>query len=243
MASFKEILRFSEEELLQLLYKFNMLEGNAEDKAELIATQLKLREAQLVCAVGFNKSVKKLPEIASILGFENYDGLVNSRNEFFTMDIYKLLTLDNILSIYSIVKNDIENKQIMEYLLSTRLETIEKRIEETVNSLIIDKYKEEMRAIYSDAIVGIDFVETRLDKADSGFRALINEVTLIVENKIIPVGDVFFRDSILPQEKRKLLDKGLIPRELIESRLEDPEISDLEKKILYDHLKLHREKE
>ena len=241
MASFKEILNFTEEELLQLLYKFNMSEVSIEDKAEAIGIQLKLREAQLVCALGFNKSVKELPEIAPILGFENYDGLVNARNEFFIVDIYKLLTLDNILSIYSVVKNDIENKQIMEYLLSSRLETIEKRIEETVNSLIIDKYKEEMRAIYSDTIVGIDFVETRLNKSDSGFRALLNEVTLIVENKIIPAGDVFFRDTILPQEKRKLLAKGLIPRELIETRLNDTDISDLEKKILYDHLKLNRE--
>lgn len=241
MASFKEILNYSEEELLQLLYKFNQSEGINEDKAEAIAIQLKLREAQLVCAIGFNKSVKKLPEIATILGFKNHDSLVNSRNEFFTIDIYKLLTLDNILSIYSIVKNDIDNKQIMEYLLSNRLESIEKRIEETVNSLIIDKYKEEMRAIYSDGIVGIDFVETRLNKSDSGFRALLNEVTLIVENKIIPAGDVFFRESILPQEKRKLLDKGLIPRDLIETRLSDSKISDVEKKILYDHLKLNRE--
>ncbi len=241
MASFKEILNYSEEELLQLLYKFNQSEGINEDKAEAIAIQLKLREAQLVCAIGFNKSVKKLPEIATILGFKNHNSLVNSRNEFFTIDIYKLLTLDNILSIYSIVKNDIDNKQIMEYLLSNRLESIEKRIEETVNSLIIDKYKEEMRAIYSDGIVGIDFVETRLNKSDSGFRALLNEVTLIVENKIIPAGDVFFRESILPQEKRKLLDKGLIPRDLIETRLSDSKISDVEKKILYDHLKLNRE--
>lgn len=241
MASFKEILNFSEEELLQLLYKFNTSEETIEDQAEMIAIQLKLREAQLVCAIGFNKSVRKLPEIAPILGFKNYDSLVNARNEFFTMDTYKLLSLDNILSIYSIVKNDVKNKQIMEYLLSSRLETIEKRIEETVNSLIIDKYKEEMRAIYSDGIVGIDFVETRLDKSDSGFRALLNEVTLIVENKIIPAGDVFFRETILPQEKRKLLNKGLIPRNLIETRLSDPNISDVEKKILYDHLKMNRE--
>ena len=241
MASFKEILNFSEEELLQLLYKFNVSEKIIEDKAEAIAIRLKLREAQLVCAVGFNKSVRKLPEIAPILGFENYDSLANARNSFFTMDIYKLLTLDNILSIYAIVRDDVKNKQIMEYLLSSRLETIEKRIEETVNSLIIDKYKEEMRAIYSDGVVGIDFVETRLDKSDSGFRALLNEITLIVENKILPVGDVFFRETVLPQEKRKLLDKGLIPRDLIETRLCDPNITDVEKKILYDHLKMNRE--
>ena len=241
MASFKEILRYSDVELLQLFYKYGDANKVDEDKTETIAIDLKLREAQLVCAVGFNKTLKTLPELPAILGFENYDSLVNLRNEFFTTDIYKLLTLDNVLSIYSNIKDDIKNKQIMEYLLASRLETIEKRIEETVNSLIIEKYKEEMRAIYSDEIVSIDFVETRLDKSDSGFRALLNEVTLIVENKIIPAGDVFFRETVLPQEKRKLLDKGLIPRELIEARLSDPNIADVEKKILYDHLKLNRD--
>jgi len=241
MASFKEILNSNEEELLQLLYKFNASAESSEDKAEAIGMKLKLREAQLVCAIGFNESTRNLPEIPPILGFDNYDALLNSRNEFFTTDIYKLVSLDNILSIYSVVKNDIDNKQIIEYLLSNRLMSIEKRIDETVNSLIIDKYKEEMRAIYSDGIVGIDFVENRLEVSDSGFRALLNEVTLIVENKIIPVGELFFRDSILPQEKRKLLNKGLIPRSLIETRLEDPNISDVEKKILYDYMKLHRE--
>ena len=240
MASFKVILRYSDVELLQMFYKYGDSNKVDEAKTETIAIDLKLREAQLVCAVGFNKSIKTLPELPAILGFEGYDSLVNLRNEFFTTDIYKLLPLDNILSIYSNMKDDIKSKQIMEYLLATRLETIEKRIEETVNSLIIEKYKEEMRAIYSDGIVGIDFVETRLDKSDSGFRALLNEVTLIVENKIIPAGDVFFREKILPQEKRKLLNKGLIQRELIEARLSDSNITDVEKKILYDHLKLNR---
>ena len=98
-----------------------------------------------------------------------------------------------------------------------------------------------MRAIYSDEIVGIDFVETRLDKSDSGFRALLNEVTLIAENKIIPIGDIFFRDTILPQEKKKLLDKGLIPKNLIDTRLGDPAITDIEKKVLYDYIKLNRD--
>ena len=213
MASFKEILHFSDVELLQLFYKYGNANKVGEDRTEMIAIDLKLREAQLVCAVGFNKTLKTLPELPAILGFESYDNLVNLRNEFFTTDIYKLITLDNILSIYSNMKDDLKSKQIMEYLLASRLETIEKRIEETVNSLIIEKYKEEMRAIYSDEIVSIDFVETRLDKSDSGFRALLNEVTLIVEHKIIPAGDIFFRETILPQEKRKLLDKGLIRRE------------------------------
>lgn len=241
MASFKEIINSSGEELLQVLYKYSANTEANEDKAEAIAKQLKLREAQLVCAIGFNAYVRDFPEIPLILGFENSDGLLNARNEFFTSDIYKLVSLDNILSIYSVVKNDGPNKQIIEYLLPNRLKSIEVRIDETVNSLIIDKYKEEMRAIYSDGIVGIDFVENRLEACDSGFRALLNEVTLIVENKIIPVGEIFFRDSILPQEKRKLLSKGLIPKSLIETRLQDPKIADVEKKILYDYMKLNRD--
>jgi len=104
MASFKEILNSNEEELLQLLYKFNVSAEINEDKAEAIGMKLKLREAQLICAIGFNESTRNLPEIPPVLGFDNYDALLNSRNEFFTTDIYKLITLDNILSIYSVVK-------------------------------------------------------------------------------------------------------------------------------------------
>ncbi len=237
MASFKAILRYSEEELLQLLYKFNVSDKPDAEKAEAIALQLKLREAQLICAIGFNSHLPNLTEIPPILGFESYDTFVNARNEVFTNDIYKLLTLDNILSIYANIKDNPSTRQIMEYLLSSRLKTIEKRIDETVNSLIIDKYKEEMRGIYSDEVVSIDFVEKRLEQSDSGFRALINEVSLIVESKIIPAGDIFFRDTILPQEKKKLLNKGLIPKTLIEMRLGDPNITAIEKKILYDYIK------
>ncbi len=241
MASFKAILGYSEEQLLQLLYKFNVTDASDDEKAEAIAMKLKLREAQLICAIGFNKHLPQLPEIPPILGYQNSDDLINDRNEYFTTDIYKLLTLDNILSVYASIRENIEMRQIMEYLLSRRLGNIEKRIDETVNSLIIDKYKEEMRSIYSDEIVSIDFVENRLEQSDSGFRALLNEVTLIVESKIIPAGDIFFRNSILPQEKKKLLDKGLIPKTLIEMRLGDPNISAVEKKILYDYVKTHPE--
>ncbi|MEE8321340.1 MAG: hypothetical protein V3R68_05810 [Gammaproteobacteria bacterium] len=241
MISFDELINATEEELIQILYKFNISEClDSDDKPTLIAGKLGLRTAQLVCSVGFNPNIRNLPEVPQILGYENFDALAQIRNEFFISDIYKKLTLANLLSIYNIVKNDPDNQQIMQYLLTSRLETIEGRIEETVNSMIIEKYKEEMRAIYSDGIANIDFAEERLNKTDSGFRALINEVAIIIETKVIPAGEIFFRDTILPEEKRKLLDRGLIPRELVEARLEDDTITDQEKKMLYDHLKMNR---
>ena len=128
----------------------------------------------------------------------------------------------------------------MQYLLKRRLINIERQIEATVNSLIIEKYKAEMRAVYNDGIADIEFAEERLNTRDSGFRALLNEVCIIIESKLIPAGDIFFRDTILPQEKHKILSKGLMPRDLIQTRLEDENISQEEKQILYDYLRQTR---
>ena len=237
MASFKAILRNEPEELLQLLYKFSVSKTDENRKAETIARQLKLKPAQLTCAIGFNPQFPDLSELPPILDFTSSAELIQARNEYFINDIYKQLTLDNVLSIYASFAGNNDMQQVLEYLLARRLKNIEKRIDETVNSNIIDRYKEEMRSIYSDNIVSIDFVEKRLEHADSGFRALLNEVSLIVDNKLIPAGDIFFRDTILPQEKKKLLDKGLIPAKLIATRLGDPTISKAEKKLLTEYAK------
>ncbi|MDX1519020.1 MAG: hypothetical protein R3318_02775 [Gammaproteobacteria bacterium] len=238
MASFNEILSAPEEDLVRTFFNFRG-EQLTEDtpRITLISQNLKLRTAQLVCALGFNSHVKNLVEVMPILGYASIDDLVSERNDYFINDIYKKLTLENILAIYTAVKNNDDFLQVMPYLIKNRLKTIESRIEATVNSLIIDKYKAEMRAIYSERIVSIDFAEERLDNVDSGFRALLNEVTIITESKLIPVGDIFFRESVLPEEKRKLLNKGLIPDELIEARLEDENASPEEKHMLYEYLK------
>lgn len=237
MASFKAILRNDPEELIQLLYRFSDSKTGVDERTENIARHLKLKPAQLICAIGFNPRFPELSEIPPILGYQTSAGLIQARNEFFINDIYKQLTLDNVLSIYASIIDNSDMQQVLEYLLERRLKNIEKRIDETVNSLIIDKYKEEMRGIYSDDVVSIDFVEKRLEDADSGFRALLNEVSLIVERKLIPAGDIFFRDTILPQEKKKLLDKGMIPAKLITMRLSDPKISRAEKKLLNEYAK------
>ena len=60
----------------------------------------------------------------------------------------------------------------------------------------------------------------------------------IVESRLIPVGDIFFRASILPEEKRRLIIRGLIPREIVEARLADAKISEQERYVLEDQLKL-----
>ena len=240
MSIFNEIITAEEEALLQQFYKHanNTISGN---RLAALAKKFKLHPEQLHCSVGFNPNARYLPEILPILGFATYNELVQERNQIFTSDIYKRLSLDNVLKIYDVIKNDAETLEVMQYLLRTRLERVESRIEATVNSLVIDKYKAEIRAIYNGGIASIEFAEERLNRSNSGFRALVNEVSVIVESRMIPAGEIFFRDSILPEEKRKLVNKGLIPRELIQSRINDESIMNEEKKVLQEYMRTHRD--
>jgi len=242
MSMFNNILTGAEEDLVKIFYNFRT-KDDSEDKKNnltLAAKKFRLNPEQLVFALGFNQKTRELEEIFTSLGYMNLEELTKERNELYINDIYQKISLENILTLYSIVRNDNEMLQVMQYLLKNRLENIESRIEATVNSLIIEKYKAEMKAVYADKIADIDFADERLNNTESGFRALLNEACIITESRLIPAGDIFFRETILPEEKRKLLSKNLIPVELVESRLEDANISQQEKQMLNDYLTLNR---
>ena len=243
MASFNDLLRAPAEDLVRALHAFHSRTRKRKRSPANIAKGLNLTNGQLMCGIGFNSEVRDSIEIVSLLGFERFADIEERRNEYFAKDIYRRLTLDNILAIYEVVKKDHEAMQSMQYLLHRRLESIEANIETTVNSLTIEKYKAEIRAIYSDGIATIDFAKERLQQMDNGFRSLVNEVSMITENKLIPVGEVFFMDTILPEEKRRLLNQGLIPMELVENRLQDDSISDQENRILREHMRDQKKQE
>ena len=243
MTSFREILTASGEELDKIFHVHEYAgktPGNREE-IEKITKNLKLSSAQVILAIGFNPNSTNLKEIPLILGYKSIDEIINERNNLFINDIYRKISLENILTLYSTVKDHPEILRVMQYMIESRLQSIESRIEETVNSVLIEKYKAEIKSIYLDNIASIDFAEKRLDKIDSGFRALLNEVSTITESKLIPAGDIFFRDTILPEEKRKLLNKGLIPLELVHARLEDESISHRERKMLQDYIQMKKQ--
>jgi len=237
---FNNILTGAEEDLVKIFYNFRTKDDSEDKKDNLIlaAKKFKLNPEQLVFALGFNQKTRELEEIFTSLGYMNLEELTKERNELYINDVYQKISLENILVLYSTIRNNNEMLQVMQYLLKNRLENIESRIEATVNSLIIERYKVEMKAVYADKIADIDFADERLNNAESGFRALLNEACIITESRLIPAGDIFFRETILPEEKRKLLSKNLIPVELVESRLQDTNISQQEKQILNDYLTL-----
>lgn len=240
MSVFEQILAAPAEELLKLVFKAAAARDREAQgsRSREVARRLGLTHAQLLCAVGFNPNIRELPDVATILGFPGYDALARARDEYFTNDVYSRLGIKDVLAIYAQVARDAQHQQVMQYLMSTRLKRIEDKIESTVDSLVIERYKKEMRGIYSDGVALPEFVEGRLADTHSGFRALLNEVLLIVEHRLVPVGDLFFRDEVLPEEKRRLIARGLVPRELIVARLEEPAISPQERRMLEEQLRL-----
>jgi hypothetical protein len=240
MSRFEEILTASSEDLLKTLYKSSYGQDDNVDtsRTKKIARNLGLRYAQLVCAIGFNANIQDLSDVLAVTGFDSYDALARERNQVFTTDIYQQLGIKDVLAIYFHVADCLPLLEVIQHLLTRRLDRIEERIESTVNSVVIERYKKEMRAIYNDGVAQIDFAEERLSRTHSGFRALLNEVALIVESRLIPVGDIFFRATILPEEKRRLMIRGLIPRDLVLARLDDADVSEQERAVLEDQMKL-----
>ena len=240
MATFDEILTAPADNLLQVVYRANTLrhrEGVERGTREM-ARLLNVSLGQLTCAAGFNANIYELPDVINLLGFESHAALVQMRNGYFTHDIYERLGIKNILALYTHIATNAALEADLQHLLLKRLATIEASIEATVDPLVIERYKKEMRALYGSGLAHPAFVEGRPQQTDSGFRALLSEVTLIVENRIIPVGDIFFRDAILPEEKRRLIAHGLVPRSLVETRLTYPNLAPGEQRMLEEQLRL-----
>ena len=237
MATFTELLTASETQLVNQFYGFlDLAEENLVKRLDLIARKIGLSSTCLVLGLGFNREMMALTDILSVLGFDSYESLCQRRDQLFAKDIYKNLSLDDLQIMYEIIKENDELIESLQDLLIERLDTIEAKIEGSVNTRVIDNYKQELRIIYSEGVGQIVFAEKRLTSTQSGFRSLTNEVAIIVDFKVLPAGDLFFRNSILPEEKRKLIKKGLISDELIITRLEDPNISLKERKMLKDFI-------
>lgn len=238
MGSFNQLLTADEEDLLRILYRFRLFKARPDQsKTDYIANRLKLNVPQLLCALGFNANIIHLNEVYPILGYEKYDDLLKYRDLHYINDVYQKINLKNLLDIYKRIKYENEILLTIPQLIKNRLEKIEQKIEITVSSKIIDRYKVEIRTIYFDKIIDIDFVEERLNIQESGYRALLNEVTIIAESEIIPADDIFVRDNILLEEKRKMLQRGLVSDKTVRLRLNDSSVSYEEQDLLEEHLK------
>ena len=238
---FETLLRASTGELLKQIYVAAVRRESdtaTTRRSRVIAHNLGLTHCQLLCAAGFNAHMHELPDVAALLGFPDYETLIKLRNEHFVTDLYQRLGIKDLLALYDEIAPTCPQRLILQYLLPNRLSRIEEHIEATVNARVIERYKKEVRAIYREGIAGREFVETRLGHLTSGFRALVGEVILIAQSQVLPIAELFGRLDVLPEEKRRLITKGFVSRQLLETRLTDPTLPIAERRVLEEQLPL-----
>ena len=236
MVSFTELLTASDEDLVRIFYKIKS--SQTDDfivRINKVAAQLELNHSQLVCALGFNRHIRDLEDIYSMIGFRSYKLLSYRCNELFSTDTYKQLSVDNILDIYS---ERLEDQQILDSLrdmLRPRLENIEKDIAKSDDPSHIISYRMEVHSIYTAGIVGKEFAEYRLNRDIGRFREMANEVNIIVEAGLAHPSNLFFLDTLSPQEKKDLIEAKHISQDMIKNRLQNRSISQEEREILEEY--------
>jgi hypothetical protein len=237
MSSFTELLTASDDELVRIFYKTNA--GEEKDfikRINIVAAQLDLNHSQLVCALGFNKHIRELTDIQQQLGFRSYKLLTYRQNELFTTDTYTQLPIDNILDIYSERLEDKEVLDTLRELLRPRLEHIEADIEKTGEPGHIISYKMEIHSIYTAGIADKAFADDRLKKDIGKYRLMANEANVIIEAGYHPPSNLFFMDSLSPEERRDLIQGGHINKDMIKNRLQNAKTSEEEREILEEYI-------
>ncbi|HKK16063.1 MAG TPA: hypothetical protein VJ981_05105, partial [Gammaproteobacteria bacterium] len=147
---FTELLTASDADLVKIFYKVKV--DQSEDfikRINKVAAQLGLNHSQLVCALGFNKNIRELTDVISVLGFRSYKLLSYRQNELFTTDTYQQLSIDNILDIYSAKLDDAQIHESLQELLMPRLEHIEADISKNEDPGHVISYRMEIHAIYT----------------------------------------------------------------------------------------------
>jgi len=237
MVNFTELLTASDAELVKIFYK---VKSEPSDdfiiRINKVAAQLDLNHSQLICALGFNRHIRDLADIYSSIGFRSYKLLSYRCNELFSTDTYNQLGIDNILDIYS---ERLEDQQILDSLrtmLHQRLEHIESAIDKNQAPDHIMSYRMEIHSIYNAAIVDQAFAESRINKNIGKYRMLSDEILVIVDANFFPGSNLFFLDSLTPEEKKILIENKHVNHEMVKNRMQNPKISAAEREVLEDYI-------
>lgn len=237
MTTFSEILTATDAELTRLFARF---EPDPKDdfiaRINKIAAQLDLNHSQLICGLGFNKHTRDLTDIHSRLGFRSYKLLAYRCHELFITDIYRQLSIDNLLDIYSEHIQDKEVDHILREKIDPRLGNVEAAIESKGDPSHVISYRMEIHSIYSAGIADKAFAESRLKKDIGKFRLMASEIKIIIDAGYFPPSNLFFMDSLSVEEKKELIESKHINHDMIKNRLQNSKISPAERDLLEEYI-------
>ena len=177
MPSFRDILTATDANLVKYFYRLKA-SGDSDfiKKINHAAAQLELKHSQLVCALGFNKNIRDLTDILSVVGFSSYKLLTYRRNEMFTTDTYRHLDIDNVVDIYSEYLEDPDILATLRELMIPRLGNIEKMLGDDSDPGLKISYKMEIHSIYAGGIATTEFATARIESPIGDLRMMVDEV-------------------------------------------------------------------
>ena len=94
----------------------------------------------------------------------------------------------------------------------------------------------EIHSIYTAGIADKAFADDRLKKDIGKYRLMANEANVIIEAGYHPPSNLFFMDSLSPEERRDLIEGGHINKDMIKNRLQNAKTSDEEREILEEYI-------
>ena len=237
MPTFRDLLTAADADLVRYFYRLQA--GADHDFIKRInhaAAALGLNHTQLVCALGFNPAISELTDILTVTGFSSYKSLCYRRDELFTHDVYRHLSLDDLATLYAAWIDDDAIDQTRQNLAHLRLQHLEQLIYAATNPDLATHYKTEVESIYAGEVGTVEFMMRRVTSPIGDKRVLINEIEMIAAAELVPIPNLFFSDFLLPAEKRYLLASNRIERSMLENRLQNPTISEDERQVLEDFL-------
>jgi len=233
MIRFTELLTAADAELVNFFYKVKSDPSvDFIKNINNIAAQMDLNHSQMVCAIGFNKNIRDLTDIITVLGFKSYKIMTYRRDELFTTDTYHQLGVDNILDIYSERLEDEEILATLKELLQPRLKHIEADIEKMADPGHVMSYRMEIHSIYQLGIADKNFAEERLKKDIGKYRHMASEIDEMISANIFPPSNFFFMETISTEEKKALINQKHISFDMIKNRLKNAKISADEREML-----------
>ncbi|MCC7120740.1 MAG: hypothetical protein IT493_04200 [Gammaproteobacteria bacterium] len=232
MQSFENLIQASAHGLSAIFSPLRArLKGEGEARRTQLAQLLGLNVAQLVCGVGFNVELPRIPDLPRFIGFATRDAMLAERNYLFIHDRYRALSVNNIVEIYAALGKSPGTAGEWSDLVMSRLNNIEGQLEETINPVLIGGYKLEVRAIYENRLASPALVNARLDPNYAVLRDITNESMIMLEISAIPA-DAFLRHpGVTIDEKARGLFQNLIPRDAVASYIAEHPDADPERKL------------
>lgn len=228
MQTFENLIRASAPELVAIFSPLReRVRGEGEARRTQLAQLLSLSLAQLVCGVGFNTELGRVPDLVRFLGYPHADAMHAERNYLFIHDRYRSLSVNDIVEIYAALGGSAAGAGAAADLVISRLSTLEAQLEETINPILIGGYKLEVRGIYENHLATPGLVKSRLAPEYAVLREITNESMIMLETGAISPAEFMREAGVTADEKSRALFQRLVPVEEVDRYLrERPQAAD-----------------